>query len=55
MTRLYVSATAANQAKSSFLSMAAHELLTPLTVFTGYLSLLSGGSLGKPPDADAAP
>ena len=55
MTRLYVSATAASQAKSSFLSMAAHELLTPLTVFTGYLSLLSGGSLGKPPDAWETP
>jgi signal transduction histidine kinase len=51
MTRLYVSATAASQTKSSFLNMAAHELLTPLTVFTGYLSLLSGGSLGKPPRA----
>ena len=49
MTRLYVSATAASQTKSSFLNMAAHELLTPVTVFTGYLSLLSGGSLGKPP------
>src|ERR1700686_3247911 len=55
MTRLYVSATAANQTKSSFLSMAAPELLTPLTVFTGYLSLLSGGSLGKPPDAWETP
>jgi signal transduction histidine kinase len=55
MTRLYVSATAASQAKSSFLNMAAHELLTPLTVFTGYLSLLSGGSLGKPPAAWETP
>lgn len=55
MTRLYVSATAASQTKSSFLSMAAHELLTPLTVFTGYLSLLSGGSLGKPPNAWETP
>ena len=55
MTRLYVSATAASQAKSSFLNMAAHELLTPLTVFTGYLSLLSGGSLGKPPDSWETP
>ncbi len=55
MTRLYVSATAASQAKSSFLNMATHELLTPLTVFTGYLSLLSGGSLGKPPDAWETP
>jgi signal transduction histidine kinase len=51
MTRLYVSATAASQTKTSFLNMAAHELLTPLTVFSGYLSLLSGGSLGKPPQA----
>ncbi|MGH7761745.1 MAG: sensor histidine kinase [Candidatus Dormibacteraceae bacterium] len=55
MTRLYVSATAASQAKSSFLNMAAHELLTPLTVFTGYLSLLSEGSLGKAPDAWQTP
>ena len=55
MTRLYVSTAAASQAKSSFLSMAAHELLTPLTVFTGYLSLLSGGSLGKAPDAWETP
>ena len=55
MTRLYVSATAASQTKSSFLNMAAHELLTPLTVFTGYLSLLSGGSLGKPPNAWETP
>ncbi len=50
-----MSATAASQTKSSFLSMAAHELLTPLTVFTGYLSLLSGGSLGKPPHAWETP
>jgi signal transduction histidine kinase len=55
MTRLYVSATAASQAKSSFLNMAAHELLTPLTVFTGYLSLLIGGSLGRAPDAWETP
>jgi signal transduction histidine kinase len=55
MTRLYVSATAASQTKSSFLNMAAHELLTPLTVFTGYLSLLAGGSLGKPPQAWETP
>jgi signal transduction histidine kinase len=48
MTRLYVSATAASQAKSSFLNMAAHELLTPLTVFTG-------GSLGKAPDSWETP
>ncbi len=55
MTRLYVSASAASQTKSSFLNMAAHELRAPLTVFTGYLSLLSGGSLGKPPRAWETP
>jgi signal transduction histidine kinase len=55
MTRLYVSAAAASQTKSSFLNMAAHELRTPLTVFTGYLSLLSGGSLGKPPQSWETP
>src|SRR5260370_21802186 len=55
MTRLYVSATAASQAKSSFLNMAAHELLTPLPVFPGDLSLLSGGSMGKPPAAWETP
>src|SRR5260370_31847529 len=49
MTRLYAPATAASQAKSSFLNMAAHELLTPLPVFTGYLSLLPGGPMAKPP------
>lgn len=55
MTRLYVSATAANQTKSTFLNNAAHELLTPLTVLSGYLSLLSGDSVGSPPDAWQAP
>jgi signal transduction histidine kinase len=55
MTRLYVSANAASQTKSAFLNMAAHELLTPLTVLSGYLSLLSGGSVGSPPDAWEAP
>jgi signal transduction histidine kinase len=55
MTRLYVSATAASQTKSTFLDMAAHELLTPLTVASGYLSLLSGGTVGSPPEAWEAP
>ena len=35
--------------------MAAHELLTPLTVVAGYLSLLSGGTVGSPPEAWEAP
>ena len=48
--RLYVSATAASQVKSSFLNMAAHELRTPITVLAGYLSMLADGSLGPAPD-----
>jgi signal transduction histidine kinase len=55
MTRLYVSANAASQTKSAFLNMAAHELMTPLTVLDGYLSLLSGGSVGQPPESWKAP
>lgn len=55
MRRLYVSANAASQTKSAFLNNAAHELLTPLTVLAGYLSLLSGGSVGSPPEAWETP
>ncbi len=55
MTRLYVAANAASQTKSAFLNMAAHELLTPLTVMSGYLSLMSGGSVGSPPESWEAP
>jgi signal transduction histidine kinase len=55
MTRLYVAATAASQTKSRFLNMAAHELRTPLSVLTGYLSLLSGGTVGTAPAAWEAP
>ncbi len=55
MTRLYISANAASQTKSAFLNTAAHELRTPLTVLAGYLSLLSGGSVGSPPKAWETP
>jgi signal transduction histidine kinase len=55
MTRLYVSANAASQTKSAFLNMAAHELLTPVTVLSGYLSLLGGGSIGHPPESWETP
>ena len=55
MTRLYVSANAASQTKSAFLNNAAHELMTPLTVLAGYLSLLSGGTVGSAPEAWKAP
>ena len=43
-------ATAASDAKSAFLNVAAHELRTPITVINGYLSMLADGSLGEPPD-----
>src|SRR6266568_1574186 len=55
ITRLYLTANAASQTKSAFLNNAAHELLTPLTVLGGYLSLLSGGSVGSPPESWEAP
>ncbi len=55
ITRRYVTAQAANEAKSNFLNMAAHELRTPITVLTGYLSMLSEGSLGRTPEKWAKP
>jgi len=51
MSRLYSSATAANEAKTQFLHMAAHELRTPISVVSGYLAMLSDGSLGAAPAA----
>ncbi|MDQ6713082.1 MAG: MASE1 domain-containing protein [Candidatus Dormibacteraeota bacterium] len=50
MSRLYTSAQLGSEAKTRFLHMAAHELRTPITVLTGYLSMLSDGSLGPVPD-----
>lgn len=50
VARLYASAQATSEAKTRFLHMAAHELRTPVSVLTGYLSLLSDGSLGDVPD-----
>jgi len=50
MLRLYESARLAGEVKTRFLHMAAHELRTPMTVLTGYVSLLSDGTLGAPPD-----
>jgi signal transduction histidine kinase len=50
MSRLYVSAQLGSETKTRFLHMAAHELRTPITVVTGYLSMLTEGSLGDVPD-----
>jgi signal transduction histidine kinase len=51
MSRLYESARLTGEAKTQFLHMAAHELRTPITVLSGYLSLLSDGTLGTVPKA----
>ena len=49
--RMYEAAEAANKAKSDFLNMAAHELRTPITVLSGYLSMLGEGTLGPAPQS----
>lgn len=49
VSRLYLSARLANQAKTDFLQSAAHELRGPLSVLSGYLTMLAGGGLGRPP------
>ena len=43
-------ARTSSEAKSEFLRVASHELRGPLSVLGGYLSLLSSGDLGSPPD-----
>jgi signal transduction histidine kinase len=50
MSRLYESARLASEAKTEFLHMAAHELRNPISVLTGYLVMLSDGSLGPSPE-----
>ena len=42
---LFAEAQEASKSKSAFLSMAAHELRTPLSVITGYLSMFQDGTL----------
>lgn len=49
ISRRLAAAEAANQAKTRFLHLAAHELRTPITVISGYLAMLSDGSLGAVP------
>ena len=51
LSRLYAAEQLANQAKSAFLNLAAHELRTPISVLNGYLSMLADGSLGDDPVA----
>jgi signal transduction histidine kinase len=50
MSRLYESARITSEAKTQFLHMAAHELRNPISVLTGYLTMLSDGSLGTTPE-----
>ena len=52
---LFTAAEAASVSKSEFLNMAAHELRTPLSVITGYLSMLEDGTLGDPSQAWRGP
>jgi signal transduction histidine kinase len=49
MARLYAAAQLSSAAKTRFLHMAAHELRTPITVVTGYLSMLTDGTMGAVP------
>ena len=48
---LFVEADAASRSKSEFLNLAAHELRTPLSVVTGYISMLADGSFGPAPES----
>jgi signal transduction histidine kinase len=50
LARLYVASQTANEVKSEFLRVAAHELRGPLTVIAGYITMLADGALGRPPE-----
>lgn len=51
LARLYEEAREANRAMDGFVSMVAHELRGPLTVISGYASMIARGDLGQPPEA----
>jgi signal transduction histidine kinase len=55
ISELFEVAQESSRTKSEFLNMAAHELRTPLSVISGYLSLLVEGSLGAAPPAWQVP
>ena len=44
-----------DKAKSEFISIASHQLRTPLTAINGYVSLVLGGSYGKLPEKSRKP
>lgn len=49
MSRMYLSARVAMEAKNDAIEVAAHELGPPIDQVTSYLAVLSGGNLGPPP------
>lgn len=52
---LFHEAEAASRSKGEFLNLAAHELRTPLSVVTGYLSMLTDGTFGAVPERFGRP
>ncbi len=50
-SRMYADAQAASQAMASFLNLIVHDLRAPLTVLSGYVDLLRGGTFGEGPEA----
>ncbi|MEA2655924.1 MAG: two-component system, OmpR family, phosphate regulon sensor histidine kinase PhoR, partial [Chloroflexota bacterium] len=52
--RLFEDLQLASAAKTQFLNMAAHELRTPVTVISGYTSILQSGGLDDRADTDKA-
>jgi signal transduction histidine kinase len=52
--RLFEDLEVASAAKTQFLNMAAHELRTPVTVISGYTSILQSGQLDDRKDTDKA-
>jgi signal transduction histidine kinase len=52
---LYGEAHDLSRTKSDFMNLAAHELRTPLSVISGYVSMLQDGTFGPSPPAWAQP